>query len=1025
MPDAPGTRGTVQNESVWPRGAEAKYSLSDAAIPTAEDIRSKPPMTVVDISNAQTSGTFRERRAQIRENAKEVIKKPYLNRDTDTLIFLTEKSYTHAFNNLGDLQLNAAEYIPELIENAVLTSTEKPTHGSDYASGVYTFFAAVRNGDSIIPVKLKVKEYTYSGQDLPKNIQEYFGRNPQDYAASYDTVVLEVEEIEESPHGSAKDMNQSGSFLNPHGLSDISVADLLGLVKGDAKKYVPGMQGANTNTINGGTDNAAAEEFTAPAGSGTGASVSDGGSQWDAGQRAAEQGGGMEKGAEGTRTRAADTARAAIDRQNRAKDLSLERVSPQELGIPDGASTKSLRVLPQDSWDDALKEAAESAYAQTGITPTFVIGPIKTKMGNVRGVLMGDRMIVQADHMRISPQQIVDHESYHFKENLSPSLHGQVRERIVQRFSESEFRKVLTRYMESLRGFADGSELTGDSAVQELESYAESEAFADAYAGINAFGANTARYTEDVNGYLEEVGAGKPGLQENGVRQTNAPPAGLQTSYSADGDGKANAEDQQKEEYGPLRMGALENEGLGDNPYKNRSMTEDASIYSYDFLTALPDAQVVVLPEVTDIRDAAGKIDARLAVDAGIKNARAVGTERDGKVFVRNAYTGKLLRIDSESIRHGVNGGLNRLLTNARLGAVIGDVVQNAVPVNALNNKAAGVSGTYAMAAYAADTNGREFVAIVTVEQRNGNISGLEVYDVTHAVSGRQKNGRQASTKLQGVYPIKTSTISIADILEAVKHTHQSILSEDVLAALGEVRNPQGDYVDKVRYSVDDNGDSSEISPKERQEAEQELAWVNRELERISDMAHQTKVLETSGIKGLQENEKLIRKLQNRRNRLKAKAAGEKYGKQPKKERPKAKPIAPSEAIIARKDLRQTMTSLFSIPDGEKAELGAMIDRTADCLMKNGAITEEDRKLFFDRLYASGVVNVPAEEIYRDARSYMRGGRIYVDEHIRADFGDDWNDIRRQGWVIWQAFYFQPFGTTTRRTKASRVMPNG
>lgn len=156
-------------------------------------------------------------------------------------------------------------------------------------------------------------------------------------------------------------------------------------------------------------------------------------------------------------------------------------------------------------------------------------------------------------------------------------------------------------------------------------------------------------------------------------------------------------------------------------------------------MTALPDMETVALPEVDTVRNRNGRIDARLAVDEGMKNARDVGTERDGKVFVSNAYTERQYRIDASSIRHGLNGSINRLLTNARLGAAIGDVVKNAVPINALHNKAEGVTGTYAMAAYAADSQGREFVAIVTVEQRSGNISGLEAYDVTHAVSGRQK----------------------------------------------------------------------------------------------------------------------------------------------------------------------------------------------------------------------------------------------------------------------------------------------
>lgn len=238
------------------------------------------------------------------------------------------------------------------------------------------------------------------------------------------------------------------------------------------------------------------------------------------------------------------------------------------------------------------------------------------------------------------------------------------------------------------------------------------------------------------------------------------------------------------------------------NPYAGRAMAEDEGLYTYDFLTALPDMETVALPEVDTVRNRNGRIDARLAVDEGMKNARDVGTERDGKVFVSNAYTERQYRIDASSIRHGLNGSINRLLTNARLGAAIGDVVKNAVPINALHNKAEGVTGTYAMAAYAADSQGREFVAIVTVEQRSGNISGLEAYDVTHAVSGRQKRGSQADTKSQGVYPIKAANISIADLLGIVKDTYQSILSEDVLAQLGETRKPEGEYTGKVKFSL-------------------------------------------------------------------------------------------------------------------------------------------------------------------------------------------------------------------------------
>lgn len=215
-----------------------RFSLRDTEIPTRSELESKGKINVVDLSKPKTTGTFKERRKMILEEAKEVIRQPYLNQDTNTLIFITENSYRHIFNNLGEVQLNAAEHLPELIENAVLTHAEQPTHGSEYATGVYTFFAAARDGN-VLPVKLKVKEYSYTGQEIPRNIQEYFAGHPEDYAAMYDSVVLEVDGIEESPSGSAKDMSHNGPFLNPDELSTIKIADLLDLVNEKGEKYLP------------------------------------------------------------------------------------------------------------------------------------------------------------------------------------------------------------------------------------------------------------------------------------------------------------------------------------------------------------------------------------------------------------------------------------------------------------------------------------------------------------------------------------------------------------------------------------------------------------------------------------------------------------------------------------------------------------------------------------------------------------------------------------------------------------------
>lgn len=226
--------------------AQSKYSLRDVKVPTRTDLENKDPIKVVDISVAQTTGRFADRRKEILNRAKDIISKPYLNKDTKTLIFLTPSSYTHAFNNLGELQLNAAEHLQELVENAVLTHAEPPTHGSEYTDRVYTFFAAAK-ADRIMPVKLKVKEYNYVGQLLPKNIREYFENNPREYAMAYDTVVLELEEIEKSPSGSARDNTKHDVDPGPEELLTIKVAELLNLVKGDAEKYIPRFSERDSN----------------------------------------------------------------------------------------------------------------------------------------------------------------------------------------------------------------------------------------------------------------------------------------------------------------------------------------------------------------------------------------------------------------------------------------------------------------------------------------------------------------------------------------------------------------------------------------------------------------------------------------------------------------------------------------------------------------------------------------------------------------------------------------------------------
>ncbi len=239
--------------------------------------------------------------------------------------------------------------------------------------------------------------------------------------------------------------------------------------------------------------------------------------------------------------------------------------------------------------------------------------------------------------------------------------------------------------------------------------------------------------------------------------------------------------------------------------YASVSLSTDSRVYDYDFLVALPDMYSVRVVDVNSIRDSAGRIDPTKVIALGKQNALSVGTERDGSIYVKNRYTGRDLQITTASIRHGLNGSMSRLLTNARLGSVIGNLVQNAVPINALYNTADVATGTYAMAGYAVDSDGREFVAIITVEQRTGNVEGVDVFDVTHAVSGRQKRSERVDTKSQGInLSTNASMLSVAEFLPIVKETHQSVLSKNVLDHFGEIRNAGGYYTGRVQFSIAD-----------------------------------------------------------------------------------------------------------------------------------------------------------------------------------------------------------------------------
>lgn len=197
----------------------------------------------------------------------------------------------------------------------------------------------------------------------------------------------------------------------------------------------------------------------------------------------------------------ADQSRRADERKNLAKHLRLEKVSSLAL-LKEGTEQPSVRILPEEHWDDELRATAELVERETGKLPIFVVGsiPIQRKgtISNVRGAWSESRIIIQANHLLVSAEQIAKHEIYHDKAFQNLGLNREIKEKIIEQYSEEEFDTVLTAYIQKLRGVINVPDDPSAPGYKKALNDIYEEIFADAYAGINAFGAHAEKYQETV-----------------------------------------------------------------------------------------------------------------------------------------------------------------------------------------------------------------------------------------------------------------------------------------------------------------------------------------------------------------------------------------------------------------------------------------------------------------------------------------------------------------------------------------------
>lgn len=419
------------------------------------------------------------------------------------------------------------------------------------------------------------------------------------------------------------------------------------------------------------------------------------------------------------------------------------------------------------------------------------------------------------------------------------------------------------------------------------------EIFADAYAGINAFGAHAEQLQEIVRPWVQENMLPQARKQANGTRQTNGPNAEVRYSYvgkNEDGIKVYETSDAVKELSWKERKKQFL--ALMRNQYRGRTAKFVRNGHTYYAKFEYRDVSKNIYGDNSS--DEKGK-DAKISVGADgnifelVENARYLKSEHE---------QGKTQRM-----HRGVNYW-DYFVKTVQIDGVVFDLMAN------VRKKSEG-----------------EYVYLIELTENTEIEPSLP--------RGSQNSGRN------GIPNSSINSIQLPN--ENVNSTPENKLVDSGNTA----NSTKTDY----RFSVDDM-DEEEIAERQAQGTDK-LAPTQRELER--------------------ERQAWLQKEYN-----------------DKQKKPENKPV------IAKQRLVKSLFDTFSIPTEARDEIKTVIENFADRMQRKGGVNQEDLRDLFDRLYASGVMTVEADEYSSYARSMIAKGRIYVNDSIKAEFGDDWADFRKR-----------------------------
>lgn len=120
-----------------------------------------------------------------------------------------------------------------------------------------------------------------------------------------------------------------------------------------------------------------------------------------------------------------------------------------------------------------------------------------------------------------------------------PGTDYEVEERIREQFGAEEFERVVEIYIQKLHGIVDLPANASEGEFETALARIKQEIFADAYAGINAFGAHAERFADVTRETVKERTGIRSRENDDATRDRTGPPA---ERYSYAGTNAANAD---------------------------------------------------------------------------------------------------------------------------------------------------------------------------------------------------------------------------------------------------------------------------------------------------------------------------------------------------------------------------------------------------------------------------------------------------------------------------------------------------